>query len=174
MSRVTLRYLTEEDEEEFYRAFQEDWKGWEFVFYWDTLGERNYKKWISLLPGFPEGKNLPEGHVKSSFLLAFNEEGKLVGRTSIRHELNDHLLKYGGNIGYGVCPSFRRQGYATEILKETLIHMRRELPSLEKGLVTCDDKNIGSIRTIEKNNGVLKDKIKQESGIITRRYWIEL
>ena len=41
-------------------------------------------------------------------------------------------------------------------------------------MLTCDDDNIASIKTIEKNGGILQDKIKQDSGDLTRRYWIRL
>ena len=44
-------------------------------------------------------------------------------------------------------------------------------------LITCEDNNIGSARIIEKNGGVLENKITNidEYGeVITRRYWIKL
>ena len=41
-------------------------------------------------------------------------------------------------------------------------------------LVTCDDDNIGSIKTIENNGGVLEDIISgPELDKPKRRYWID-
>jgi predicted acetyltransferase len=46
---------------------------------------------------------------------------------------------------------------------------------IERALVTCDDNNIASARTIEKNGGKLADKVKTEyAEYLIRRYWIEL
>ena len=40
--------------------------------------------------------------------------------------------------------------------------------------MTCDDDNVGSIRTIEKNGGVLEDVVRDaEYGKPIRRYWID-
>jgi predicted acetyltransferase len=47
--------------------------------------------------------------VPSTFLVA-EVGGALVARTSIRHELNEHLAALGGHIGYGVRPGHRRRG----------------------------------------------------------------
>jgi len=44
---------------------------------------------------------------------------------------------------------------------------------LERVLVTCDDGNVASARTIEKAGGVLEDVRDTELGH-TRRYWITL
>jgi len=41
-------------------------------------------------------------------------------------------------------------------------------------LVTCDDDNIGSIRTIENNGGVLEEVVSgPDLDRPTRRYWID-
>jgi len=58
-------------------------------------------------------------HVPSTFLFAF-DASRIIGRVSIRHELNEFLLRVGGHIGYVVVPEFRRQGYATAILHQLL------------------------------------------------------
>lgn len=46
-----------------------------------------------------------------------------------------------------------------------------------KVLLTCDDDNIGSYKIIEKNGGVLENRVQNESEgetFLTRRYWIKI
>ena len=99
------------------------------------------------------------------------EDETYLGAISLRHELNDFLLDAGGHIGYGVRPSARRRGLAKWALGETL-DRAREL-GLARVLVTCDDSNVASARTIEGNGGVLEDVRTTTLGL-TRRYWIDL
>jgi predicted acetyltransferase len=55
------------------------------------------------------------------------------------------------------------------------LHIAREKCGVRRILVTCDDDNIGSIRTIEKNGGILENVIKgPDLDKPKRRYWIEL
>jgi len=93
--------------------------------------------------------------------------GDVIGFVSFRHELNDFLLAEGGHIGYAIRPSRRREGHASRALALTL-DRARDL-GLARVLVTCDDANLASARTIERNGGVLEDVRNSK-----RRYWIEL
>lgn len=43
----------------------------------------------------------------------------------------------------------------------------------EKVLITCDEDNVCSARTIEKNKGVLYDQVTFDE-VMTRRYYINL
>jgi predicted acetyltransferase len=113
--------------------------------------------------------NLPEGRVPATFMIAENN-GELVGRTSIRHELNDFLFNVGGHIGYGVRPNYRRQGYATEILKQSLTYINQL--GITDVLVTCLDDNVGSFEVIQSQGGILENKVEYEGGL-WRRYWIK-
>jgi predicted acetyltransferase len=80
----------------------------------------------------------------------------------------------GGHIGYVVVPEFRRQGYATSILRLSLKIARDKL-GISRVLVTCDDDNRGSIRTIEKNGGILENIINgPDLDTPKRRYWIDV
>jgi len=95
---------------------------------------------------------------------------KIVGMTNIRHHLNEFLLNTWGHIGYGVRPSERRKGYATQMLSLALIECRTF--GIDKALVSCDKDNIASAKTILKNGGVLGKEIVQEDGSIVQQYWI--
>jgi predicted acetyltransferase len=81
-------------------------------------------------------------------------ENQMVGRISIRHELNDFLREVGGHIGYIVHPKFRNQGFATKMLAEILKTDRAK--EIGKLLLTCDESNVASEKTILKNGGVFE------------------
>ena len=108
-------------------------------------------------------------YVEATFLLA-EVDREAIGRTSIRHRLNDFLRHEGGHIGYCVLPPHRRQGYASEILRQSLEHVHAI--GVDPVLVTCDDDNMGSATIIERAGGILEDLVESESGTQTRRYWI--
>src|SRR5437899_566638 len=137
---LRLRPLRKEDEAEFlaiHRAM--DAEGFPF-----GLGYEPNMSWDTYLAHRSDqcaGRNLPDGFVANTFLVAV-VDGHIVGRTSIRHELNDFLAREGGHIGYAVAPQHRRRGYATEILRQSLVVIRSL--GVERVLVTCDDDNIGS------------------------------
>jgi predicted acetyltransferase len=117
------------------------------------------------------GVDLPDGWVPSTFLVA-EVEGQVVGRVSIRHELNAFLHQFGGHIGYGVRPGFRRRGYATDILRQSLAVAASI--GLDRVLVTCDIDNVGSAKAIESCGGVLENVVPGPGGSVARRrYWVE-
>ncbi|MER5428274.1 GNAT family N-acetyltransferase [Streptomyces sp. NPDC002588] len=94
-----------------------------------------------------------------------------LGAIDLRHYLNAFLLDVGGHIGYSIRPSHRRRGLASWALGAVLPEARAL--GLERVLVTCDDDNIGSARSIERNGGVLEDVRTTDTGK-KRRYWITL
>lgn len=122
-----------------------------------------------------KGKNLPKGWVPATCLW-FVDEQDFLGEISIRHELTENLERLGGHIGYGVRYEKWGQGIGTEMLRQGILYIRENLP-LKKVLLTCKDDNYGSIAVIEKNGGVLQDKIEDVVNgekRLTRRYWIEI
>ncbi|MFJ4223882.1 GNAT family N-acetyltransferase [Microbacterium sp. NPDC089695] len=116
---------------------------------------------------------LPEGAVHNDLYWVVDGD-EVVGFLSFRHELNDFLREVGGHIGYSVRPSRRRQGIASTALALGL-DRAREI-GLDRVLITCDDDNVGSYRTIEGAGGVLQDVRDQSAHghAMLRRYWIEL
>ena len=78
-------------------------------------------------------------------------------------------MRVGGHIGYAVRLQFRRRGFATAILRQSLAVARAM--GIERPLVTCDDSNFGSISTIERCGGVLD---RSEEALVQHklRYWI--
>ena len=106
----------------------------------------------------------PQAHVPCTTLWWVDGDDYL-GRIAIRHRLTDFLLEVGGHIGYDVRPTRRREGHATEMLRQSL-PWARDL-GIGPALVTCDDDNVGSIRGIENAGGVLEDVRGTK-----RRYWV--
>lgn len=117
------------------------------------------------------GRNIPEGWVPSTTYWLIDGE-TLLGAAHIRHELNDSLLNIGGHIGYGVKPSVRGRGLATEQLRLAL-EKAKEL-GIERALITCDRTNIASRQVILNNGGVADTPYVGDSGTVTDRFWIDL
>ena len=112
-----------------------------------------------------------QGYVPATLFFLVDGTGRIFGASHLRHELNEDLIQYGGHIGYGIRPSERRKGYSTVMLGLMLDMLRYN--GYKKILITCDDDNIGSVKTIESNGGVLENKVPNHQGI-GRRYWIQL
>jgi predicted acetyltransferase len=141
-----------------------------FLLDWESL-----KSWSAFLQSNDEqrqGLNPSTYRVRGVQLGAF-VDGVLVGRASLRFELNEFFIERGGHVGYGVAPAHRRHGYATEILRQALIILRAD--GVGRVLVTCGSDNVGSARVIEQNGGEFESISPPVDGdpIAIRRYWID-
>jgi len=137
------------------------------------LGYQPGKPWPTYLKELEDhrhGRNLPAGHVPGTFLVASVGQ-EIVGRTSVRFMLNAFLAERGGHIGYGVLPQHRRRGYATEILRQSLIIARAA--GVGRVLVTCDEDNVGSRAVIEACGGVLDSVVTLDGKPPVLRFWID-
>ena len=95
----------------------------------------------------------PEGFVPATMLWAVDGD-RWLGRVSVRHELNDHLIRFGGHIGYAVRSSARRRGIATILLRVGLGMLNGI--GVGEALILCAEDNEGSRRVIETNGGELE------------------
>ncbi len=106
------------------------------------------------------------------YFLIRPEDDRLLGMVDIRHYLNDHLLKCGGHIGYSIRPTERRKGYSKDILRLAL-EKCAEL-GIGRVLVTCNDGNIASEKTIISCGGVFENALPDSDGALVKLVWVEL
>lgn len=119
-------------------------------------------------------ETLKEGRVCATLLLCVRkQDNKIVGMIQIRHYLNEYLEQFGGHIGYSVRPTERGNGYAKHMLKLALPICKKL--GIEKVLITCDEINRASEKTILANGGIYDStvfsKVEEE---YLKRYWINL
>lgn len=134
------------------------------------LKEENYDSWLDSI----EKIRLQEepGKVKAStYFLVEENQNKIVGMVNIRHTLNEKLYYHGGNIGYSISPTQRGKGYG-KINLYLALEKCHEL-NLKKVLITANDQNIPSCKTIEALGGILENKVEDEEELF-RRYWIDV
>lgn len=121
-----------------------------FTFLFDRERAGSWGEYLELLERQRAGRDPRPGRVRATFLAA-DVDSEIVGRVSIRHELNEYLEREGGHIGFCVIPERRRLGYATQMLRLSLEFLATE--GLVIALVTCDDGNVASAATIERCGG---------------------
>ena len=108
-----------------------------------------------------------------TFMLIRENDNKLIGMIDIRLCLNKYLLNYGGHIGYSIRPTERRKGYNTYQLYLAL-KFCKEI-GLDKVLITCNKKNLASVKSIQKYEGILENEVYDEDdNKIVQRYWIDV
>jgi predicted acetyltransferase len=167
---LTLRPLRLDDETAA-RAAHAELQVEDFPFLLGLRADEPWAAYVERLELSRQGHALAEGWVPSTFLGA-EVDGCLVGRSSVRHDLNAWLARWGGHIGYAVRPAFRRRGYATAILQQSLT-VAASL-GIGRALVTCDVDNVVSAAVIEHCGGVLEGVAETEDGSPPkRRYWVE-
>lgn len=168
---LELRQLTLNDESAFLdglKLFESEDPHW-YSFLWHDL--QDYKKMLQILHNEHLGVELAPGRVAHTMYYAFLNE-KIIGRLSVRHELNDYLRARGGHIGYSIAPKYRRKGYAKEMFRQGLqiCHSLKINPVL----ITCSEENLPSIKLIEHFGGILENTIQDpDNGENVRRYWIK-
>jgi len=132
----------------------------------------NFSAYVQRLTDESNGVNLREGYVPCSHFWLLNAEQQMLGVIRIRHHIDNAFLTLeAGHIGYDIAPSSRRKGYATSMLKLALL--KAKTLGIDKALVTADEDNIASCKTIEKNGGIFENIVM---GKVfpnpLARYWI--
>jgi predicted acetyltransferase len=133
----------------------------------------DFPSFIDRLKKCTEGSDIPKGFVahETFWLVAHGEQ--VLGVSNLRYSLTDSLRKDGGHIGFGIRPSARLQGFATVILRETLVKAKER--GITKALVTAHKGNTGSVRSVLKNGGVFdSEELIPGHTDLMQRFWIPL
>lgn len=139
-----------------------------------VLRYESTRDWLEHQEQYRHAETVPPDRVPcTQYIYVRENDGKIVGMLQIRHYLNEMLEKYSGHIGYSVCPSERKKGYATQMLAAAL-ETCREM-GLSRVMLSCRPENEGSRRTILHNGGVYDSTVYEpEKERYLERYWIEL
>ena len=128
---------------------------------------KNYEDWLKIVEQQEDAENLPEGWVPAIQFISVDEENRPLGFLALRLLLNEKLFIEGGHIGYSIRPSQRRKGLAKLQLELGLAEARKQ--GLERVLITCDEDNEASRRTILSAGGIYESTIDR-----SQRYWIDI
>ena len=154
-----------------YLEMMDDWRSTgeplvPFCLKYDTS---DFDEFVKLTNSFMKVQD--KGFVHHSTFWLITDDDRIAGVSNLRHYLNENLLLEGGHIGFGIRPSFRRKGYASDILALTLLEAKKL--NIDKALLTCDKSNIASSKTILKNGGVLwKEHLYKD--VMKQNYWMDL
>ena len=134
--------------------------------------QMEFEEWIIHLAKSSKQQTVDENWVPSTTLFALRiKDERITGIIDIRHHINHPFLyEFGGHIGYAVRPSERRKGYATSMLSLAL-GLAKDL-GLESVMLGCYADNIGSIKTILKNGGILTNTKPYYDGKLVNIYQI--
>ena len=156
---------------EFVTECKEDIKKCGMSFYMPLSDNDSFYEDIQQLINNEKGDNLPDGWVPSTtyWLMRKNDE-RILGGLTVRHSLSESLLFRGGHISYYIRLSERCKGYATYILKLSLKECKTL--GINRVMITCAKSNIGSLKIIQKNGGILHSE-DIENGEEFLRFWID-
>lgn len=93
------------------------------------------------------------------FNIVVNDLSSTVGWLVLRGGLTDRSIQYGGHIGFSVEEKFQGNGYASRSV--SLIKKFTKSIGLPQILLTCDEDNIASRKTIENAGGKLHKIINE-------------
>lgn len=158
-----------------YIDMMEEWKEESKVYIAPWVLKLPYKSEEEFLDMLKTIKNRSEGNINDenppsdTYWIYNKTEDKLIGAVNIRKFDENHKPDIWGHIGYGIRPSERRKGYATEVLKMAKAICRNM--GLDKIFLACYEWNKGSEKVMINNNGILKNTIiKEGSGDIIKQY----
>ena len=177
---MEIRTISLQDETAF-RAFQdllleEKQEGNPFV---ETQKVTDFASFVNNSKRLETETTNPDWSTQTTYF-AF-DKGEILGKISCRWEIDKgDLARAGGHIGYVTSPKYRQQGIMSKLLQFALAQYQER--GITKVLITANEDNSASRRTIEKVGGSLENLIMLEgdypsshmAGQTIARYWIEL
>lgn len=138
------------------------------------LRQLEAKEWLDATRSLLSEETCPPMWVPATqFVCVRKTDGRIVGMIQVRHRFNEYLAEFGGHIGYSVHPEERCKGYAKWMLACVLPEAKKL--GLSRVLVTCDEDNEASRRTILHNGGVFdRNTWLEDEKQTVSRYWIDL
>lgn len=154
--------MTHEDAaKEFVAGFKWDTNDIYFLRELDKYVTCNYRAWLRYI------EKIRRKHHFIQYFCMHND--KIIGMVEIRCSREHWLVARFGHIGYIISPTYRGMGYAKCMLTLALKATKNLTHSTV--VITCDDNNIPSYKTIERCGGVLKTKFKEPgTGQLKRQY----
>ena len=102
------------------------------------------------------------------------DDDEYIGSFTLRHDINETLMQWGGHIGYIIAPSKRGHGYAFAGLQLVLAEAAKR--GLKKVLITCNTENDASFAVINKAKNLYGGEQIEDShleGFSEHRVWIK-
>ncbi len=168
---MQFRLPVEADETALKEYVKEHWNGGEQGISASMgLPRMEYADWLKMIRANAEEGTAEWGR---SLVLVCLENDRIVGLLSVRYELPKALSDSMGDVGYGVRPSERRKGYATQMLSHALSVCRDH--GMEKVILGCYKDNPASAAVIKKCGGILiAENENYEQGRVSQYYAIEV
>lgn len=134
--------------------------------------EGKFDEWLEKVKNNDLGINLPDGYISNTkyWLL---DDSEYIGSFTLRHDINENLMKWGGHIGYIILPSKRGKGYAFKGLQLVLKEAAKR--GLRRVLITCNTENGTSFAVINKAKNMYGGEQIEDSvldGFSEHRVWI--
>ncbi len=133
------------------------------------------REWVDFVEAMHRKETCPPGLVDSDIYIGVRRrDRKIVGMIEFRHHIEHPVLGlWGGHIGYCVRPCERKKGYGKQMLQKVLNKCRKA--GLSQVMITCDEGNTASERTILSGGGVYEKTVwSDQLSTYMKRFWIKL
>lgn len=136
-------------------------------------GECSFETFLQQCRDREKLETAPAGQMPQIVHWLADARGRILGIIRLRPLLDEKLMRFGGNLGYYICPSARGKGYGTTALRMALIRLRAH--GVEKALLTVHPDNPASTRMVLAAGGIADGQsVNEATGNVVNRYWIGL